>query len=284
MNKKFKDYFGNLIVASFLLATAIILFNACEEVIDVDVDDYEQNIVIDGAITDIPGQNYVKIYYPDNAFKSGSITNISGAKVTVSDDAGNSEILEETQPGYYIISSLVGVYGRKYTLRVEYKGKAYTGSSVLMMPMSFDSIQFEKSSSYYWGIPVDYYKIRFLITNKKGIDEYWLIKVTGNSGNYSSDYVATEVYSDKYSDGKQDVLNNFSEEFSTNTKIKVELLSIDKSAYEYYYQLNELAGEGDITVSDILNMNTFNPNSNLSNGALGYFGAYSYKSYTVTVQ
>ena len=242
MNKKFKDYFRNLIVASFLLATAIILFNACEEVIDVDVDDYKQNIVIDGAITDIPGQNYVKIYYPDNAFKSGSITNISGAKVTVSDDAGNSEILEETQPGYYIISSLVGVYGRKYTLRVEYKGKAYTGSSVLMMPMSFDSIQFEKSSSYYWGIPVDYYKIRFLITNKKGIDEYWLIKVTGNSGNYSSDYVATEVYSDKYSDGKQDVLNNFSEEFSTNTKIKVELLSIDKSAYEYYYQLNELAG------------------------------------------
>ena len=58
-------------------------------------------------------------------------------------------------------------------------------------------------------------------------------------------------------------------------------MSIDKSTYDYYR-----------TLADLLYTNPFfgstpaNPNTNLSNGALGYFGSYSssFKTLVVTQQ
>ena len=277
-----KQNIAGIKVLSLYLLLILTCFTGCQEVVDIDVDDFEQKLVIDGSITDTHEKNFVKLYYPENAFKPSSIQNVSGAKVTLSDNTGNSEILKESEPGLYLISSITGVPGRTYTLHVENSGKIYTGISILQQPMEFDEIKFEKYSSTALGVTLyEYYKIKFYLTNLRGSDEYCMIKISDNS---SLNYISATIYREQYADGRQFVIDNISRRFNKNTVVTVELLSIDKTSYEYFRQLNELAGEGDITVSDILSMNSFNPKSNLSNGALGCFCAYSYKKYTVTAK
>ena len=66
--------------------------------------------------------------------------------------------------------------------------------------------------------------------------------------------------------------------------LPVRILTLDKAAYEYFFLLNELSNNNGLDIPDILNVNTYNPKSNLSNGALGYFYAYSYKKYTAVAR
>jgi hypothetical protein len=62
--------------------------------------------------------------------------------------------------------------------------------------------------------------------------------------------------------------------------ITVDLLSLDKSTYEYYRTLN------DILTSDRspTSLSPANPNSNLSTGSLGYFAAYAIDTKKIVLQ
>ena len=269
MLQLFNKYFRCVSIGLLFLA-ALIVLNGCEEPIDVDISDIEPTIVIDGAITDNPGGSRVLL---------NLTANISGATVIVDDNDGNSESLIEAAPGKYVFTSLHGQPGKTYNIKVEYNGKKYTGSSTLNQSMQIDSIRFEQVYSYsLWFFPVASYRTILYLKNKPGIDEYCMIKI--------SDGINTSriVYQDKYADDKPTVLQDNYNLFDKNETVTVELLTIDKAAYEYFFRLNEMSDESGLDIPDILNTNTYNPKSNLSNGALGYFYAYSYKKYTVTVK
>ena len=261
-----------------LMAIAVL---SCEEVIDFEVEDIQQNIVIDGSITNTPENNLVKLSYSENAFKNVSPQKISGAKVLLGDNAGNWETLKEMSQGVFSISTISADYGSTYNLKVEYGGNIYSGSSTLMEPLKFDEINFEKTSHSFFGIVFDYYNAKFLITNDTGSDKYFLIKIS--SSNNGTIYSRT-AYKITYTDGRQIEIKNTKYNFDKYASLRIDLITIDKNTYEYYSQLNTLSGNGDINVSNYLDMNSFNPKTNLSGGALGYFGAYSYKTYNVTVQ
>jgi hypothetical protein len=90
------------------------------------------------------------------------------------------------------------------------------------------------------------------------------------------------IYSDKYSDGKGVVLE--SPEFKpTSNTLVVELLSIDKATYEYFYSLRVMLGNG-ISIPDFLRTTDYNPKSNLTNNALGYFSAQAQSRYIVNIK
>ena len=274
----YKFFWIRLFVAIFLGAAIC----ACEQIVDFDVEDVEQNIVIDASITNTQNNNYVKLSYTESAFKNDPGRNVSGANVMLSDNSGTWESLSETQPGVFPISKISGVYGRSYTLKVEYEGNVYSGSSTMMEPLKFDDIKFDKTANTFFGIVISYYyNIKFLITNDSREDEYFLIRLSNsNSGSIYS----TTVYKLNYTGGDQVEIRNTRYDFEKNTQLRIDLIAVDKNAYEYFSQLNTLSGNGDIDVSEYLEMNSFNPKTNLSGGALGYFGAYSYKTYNIIVQ
>jgi len=52
-----------------IIAIAVqIIFSSCEEVIEINLDDIQQNLVVDGAITDKPGVSKVLIGMSENCF------------------------------------------------------------------------------------------------------------------------------------------------------------------------------------------------------------------------
>lgn len=96
-------------------------------------------LVIEGRITDQPGQHRVNISktrsYND---PNGAIPDqVSGARVQISDDEGNVFELAELTAGVYATKTEVqGVVGRTYQLKVTYQGEEYSSEPELLTPSS----------------------------------------------------------------------------------------------------------------------------------------------------
>lgn len=266
-----------------IIAIAVqIIFSSCEEVIEININDIQQNLVVDGAITDKPGTSKVLIGMSESVFKSESNIKISGAIVSIRDQEGNSDNLVESEKGKYTLHSLKPEIGKTYTLTVVHNGKEYHGVSTLNAPMIIDSVKFNRVYEYStWGISFYKYKIRIYIANKPDVDEYCLIKLKDAGGKYRG---AVIVYQDKFANNNQIILEETISEFQKGEKIIIELFSIDKNSYDYFYQLNELSANSGVELPDILNYKDYNPKSNLSGGALGCFYTYSLSSLSTTVK
>jgi hypothetical protein len=259
---------------SFPLLVSL-LFLSCEEVIDLDLSGVENQIVIEGTISETYSGSRVKLSFAASAFKKSQPRAATGAVVTLRDDLGNSETLNEIQPGIYAPTSILGAAHRTYTLTVEFGGQRYSAMSTMPAPMSFDSIR--SIPLYYDPRFANPVALEYYLSNQPGVEEYCLIKAYQPNDNT----VYWTIYSDKYSDGKQVVLDGPAF-FSANPTILVDLISIDKATYEYFYALRQITGGDGLELPDLLAINEYNPKSNLTNNALGYFSAQAQTTYVLT--
>jgi hypothetical protein len=112
-------------IFSFIL---IIIAAGCIEPVSVEKRTRIPPIIVDGMITDSPGPYVVKIFY-GSALGTTLRKQVpfTGANVSISDDAGNSEILVERSPGIYETSfnGIQGQIGGSYQLVFEKAGKKY---------------------------------------------------------------------------------------------------------------------------------------------------------------
>lgn len=272
----------NIFRKVLLFAVAALLFmTSCEEVINIDFEELNQQIVIDGQITGNPELNRIDISFSQSIYQPTAVSKVRGALVEISDGDGEPALIKENGTGIYDASGINGVPGHTYKLRVEYQGKEYTAISTMPDPITVDSVKFTHVYKGSFPFFQNYYKLRCVISNRPGVEEYCMIKASGGANNYK---VPTEIYHDKYSDGRQVVIDNFKGSFNANENITVEFYSMDEKAYEYYRMMKEIAGSDGIELPEIFNMNSYNPKSNLSNNALGFFGAFSYQKFKVTVK
>ncbi|MCD4691932.1 MAG: DUF4249 family protein, partial [Calditrichales bacterium] len=132
----YKHKLKSLIFISFL----VVLFSSCEDVVEIDLNTADPQIVIDAVVTDQPGPYIVKISKTGDFYQPSVFPVVSGALVEISDNAGHSEILEETDPGIYRTDSLQGTPGRNYTLKVIAEGKEYAAASSMPNAIQSDSL------------------------------------------------------------------------------------------------------------------------------------------------
>lgn len=255
---------------------ASLLFVSCEEVIDLELDQVKERIVIEGVVSDKPSASNVKISFTESIYTRSNPKSAGGATVILSDDHGNSEFLRESQPGVYTPTTIVGTVNRDYRLRVILDGMEYSATSRMPGTMVLDSV---RASAPAYDILFGYATtLTYYLTNKPGVEEYCMIRALHQNGST----ISWMLFSDKHSDGKQVALE--SSLSTSSTIIRVELIAIDKAAYEFYRTLRELVGEDGMEVPDVLRMNEYNPRSNISNNALGYFSAQSQRDYVVNLR
>lgn len=255
----------------------IFTFPACEKVIDVDLNDAAPRIVIEGMVTDRRGPYTVSISRTGSYFKEPSLDKVSGAVAIISDDYGNIDTLHETMPGTYLTTRLRGIVGRTYTLKVISDEQMYTGTSTMMTRVNIDSLsliksefeRFDMSGHSQSEIHLDIH-CYFMDPLEKN---YYRIKVFKNDSINTESY---RLYDDQYTNGEKTDLR-----IARATKddtFRIELMSLDKATFGYYR-----------TVAELLYQNPFfgstpaNPNNNISNGALGYFGACPISTKTIVV-
>jgi hypothetical protein len=263
----------------YLIAGRVLLFlsigigvNSCEKVISVDLHQTNPQIVIRGIVTDQPGPDSVVISETGNYFEpSLTFPPVSGAAVVITDDTGIADTLKEAAAGTYKSGMIQGVSGRIYTLTVTTAGKEYQGISSMSEKVSIDSIYttplLERDGDRGYSIhvmfrdpprPGNYYRLQ-IHTNLEPVDS-----LTGQR---------FLLYSDKITNGNEAdfQIRAGRNNIKSGDLLTVELFSIDKAAYDYFSTLNDVLA----TDRSPTSLSPANPNTNLSNGSLGYFAAYT---------
>jgi hypothetical protein len=160
--------FSESLPKAFALAFVLVpsaFFLSCEEALPLDLSGIENQIVIEGIVSNSFSSSRIKLGFTQSAFEKAQPRNLSGALATLSDDSGSLEVLKEGDPGVYTPSTMTGVPGRVYKLRVVFGDKEYTAESRMPVPMSLDSIKYVKSSSL---LTFGSTSLKYYLTDKPG--------------------------------------------------------------------------------------------------------------------
>jgi hypothetical protein len=133
-----------------LLFLFLVLIGGCVTQFIPDTTEDQDLLVVEGLITDQPGQNKIKISTSTHLGERNSPKPLVGCNVTISDDEGNNFNFNETSGGTYVADpSFHGVIGRSYALHI-YAGSSrhnlsYQSAPVLLKPVpAIDSVYYER--------------------------------------------------------------------------------------------------------------------------------------------
>lgn len=265
-----------------ILGFSLLLFS-CQEVIDLNLETRSARLVIEGIVTDKDAPFEVKLSQSVNYDVSNNFPSISGAQVSITNEAGTVESLVEEEIGTYrTAGNYRGVPGATYFLKIVADGKEYTATaSMPEKKVVIDSLSFVFEEESLFQDEGFYVSCHF--TDPAGTPNYYRIKVLVNGAPFVFDFDGTKVKdnnlrltSDKFSDG-----NNREFDFDEITLVLgdvvfVELDNIDNITYDYYRSLQDaIDGEG---------VAPSNPVTNITGGAMGYFGAIAMDSQSITIQ
>jgi len=246
---------------------------SCEKEIDIDLNDSDPQIVIEGAITDQPGPYFVAISRSVIFSIPNNYPPVSGASVTITDNGGNTDVLTEVQAGLYQTNTTVGVPGKTYNLNISIDQIDYYATSTMPQKVDLDSLQFEpwlgpNSESNYVALPV--------FTDPATLGNNYRFLMTINGVKDKRYY----VYNDIIGNGLINSRPIFSPDIDLNLDdtVEFEMRCIDVATYVYFNTLSQLSGGG-------MGVTPANPPNNITGGrALGIFSAYTTQTLTQRVQ
>lgn len=251
------------IIGLLLIAT---VFTNCEKTVDLKYKSNQSNIVIEANITNEAGPYYVKITKSIALKETGNYPVVDNARVSISDDAGNSETLTPVGNGIYQTNTLVGEEGRTYTLTVEAENKIYSAQSAMPLQVAFDSIKIQTDmitgETEYSIIPV-YTDPSYSGNNYRFV--LWVNNTLVNQQLMQNDVVRNGLVNTMRLE-----INDGDLEFKQGDNIDIQMQCVDKNVALYYTTLALMgdSGPGGGTTPN-------NPPGNISNGALGIFSAHT---------
>lgn len=247
-------------------------FFGCKKVIDINLNNADPQIVIQGEINNVQGPYHVFISQSVNFTSDNSFPPVSGAFVTIRSN-GLIDTLSEKKPGDYITHLFTGIPGYTYQLYVETEGKIYTSASTMPQPVNIDSITFvegQKNNLYAVVNFQDPPGISNFYQFKEYVDDVAFKNGRGNS-----------VFEDRLSDGRyiNRLLYDDSTDIKSGIKLTVQMNCVDEDVYNYLNGLLLISGNS----GNFTNPSPANPPGNITGGALGYFSANTKTSRSVEI-
>ncbi len=266
----------------FFLLLVLAGLSSCEDVVDVKLDEGQTLLAVDGWVTDQPGPYTIGLSTTAPYFNNQPAPGARGAEVTITDNEGNRETLQEAEPGKYLTQTLRGKTGNSYTLNIKWNGEEYTARTRINRVPAIDSlgIRFRKGG----GFMDEGYYIYYFGPEPAGVGDNYRFKV------YKNDTLLSKpqnliVAEDKLVDGNYigNVQLNF-EPFKAGDKVRVENWSITDDTYTFYTELQQQILNGGLFANPPANVrtNVFNRNAS-GRKAVGWFGGAGVAAREVTV-
>lgn len=268
---------------SILIVLILIGLSACESLVQIDTPEGLDNITVEANLTTRTEPWVVKISNSQAYYIQDSVSNVEDALVVISDDQGNSDTLVyvNEKEHYATLGSRFCEPGTTYFLRVEYNGELYEAS---------DYCRFQN--------PIDTFTAYFLPENNGFIQKGWYAFQQSIESEIEGDYYEWKIFKndtlqDQFGlildeDANRDVSffnmsidqedplagidqgilpRPFPFDFLPGDTINMEQYCINKGYYDFLLEVqNQLNRSG--TPFD---PPPANPNSNISNGAYGFF-------------
>lgn len=256
-----------------LVLPLVLLQFSCEKVIDINLNNAAKKYVIEGSITNRPGDCGVRITQTVNFSDPNIFAGVKDAIVTIQDNDDRPVVLSESVDGLYETGQINGTPGHIYTLTVTIGSQVYTAKSLMPEQVNFDSLYIEDFQGF--GTTKKFADVVFTDPPGKG-NAYRFVQVKNNQIN-NGIFVLNDNFTDGRSNNTLLVYFDSKDEnmIKSGDTVSVEMQCIDPVIYQYWFGLQESStGNSD-------NASPGNPVSNFSGGALGYFSAHTYQIRTV---
>lgn len=242
----------------------LIILGSCQKVIDVDLNESDPKIVIEANFSASDSVVSVIVSYTSSYFNEYSQNTVDNAVVIITDGNGATTVIPSVGNGEYSISNYIPTEGMTYSISVSHDGSTYTSSSKLNAPLA---MLVPRSEFYEQGFFTEEggYLIFFKFNDPVGKGNYYNVIYRANDTLYNQvqDFVLGD---DDLTDGNL-IERPVFEYYKVNDTISFELQAIDKKVYDYYSELQTIAG-GQSSAAPA------NPKYFWTNNGLGYFSAY----------
>lgn len=260
------------IIIGMLVAIGL---TGCEKDISIDYHDMEQQLyVVEGLMSNIRTIVRVSKTQPMTG-AADSAYYVADATVVVTAGDTLRDTLAHTGRGYYAATRLSGKPGTTYQLDVSVGGRRFTSTSVMQQQPVMNSFRFVWKEVF--GRRILFADVR--LQDIAGETNYYYLHLYRNDLAYRSAVIRDRgnpggELQQLFSLCMEDDLNGGSptsrETLWENDRLKLEVRSIDRRAYDYLYST--------ITMES---SNT-NPIANFSGGCLGYFSAFGQTTHYYT--
>jgi len=237
---------------------------ACQQVVDLNLNNSSAQLVIEGAVNNAAGPYHVTItksvsFYHDNSYPS-----VSRAMVIITDStAAVIDTLAEVSPGIYETHLITGHPGNTYTLRAFVEGKIYRATSTMPQPVPLDSVTFNYATKNTIRAVANF-------QDPIGVTNYYKFTTYVN-GKYLNEL---HTFDDRLSDGRyiREKMDNDTSDIKKDDYVLLSLIGIDKAVDTYLREAETIAYKN----SNMVAPST--PQTNIEGGALGYFSAETISS------
>jgi hypothetical protein len=271
----------------FIVSILAFFTFSCTERIDIELDESFTRLVVDGAITTDAKAHTVVLTATSSYFYNQPPPPVTGAQVSITDGTTVFLLSEQTPGVYRTADSVHGIPGRTYTMNIKLAGeiggyKDYSASSTLIPVSSLDSISLlfhpEWSEKGIWEVKcyvqepptVDFY--RFLLSKNQT-----MLTDTLNEWLITDDMFFNGNYTNGLPIGYLDQ-GSAEQNLKPGDTVTAEVNSIGKDYYSFLVEAQtELFGSNPLFSGPPANIK-----GNISNGAVGFFIAYSVsRSYAI---
>lgn len=254
----------------FIFSALVVGLWSCEEVIDINLNDADARLVIEGHITNTDDSFTVSISQTTDFFGVEGTQPVDVQQVTLTTLEGQQEELMRVGEGTYQTVDLSGVPRETYTLTVQHEGVGVTTSSTMPVPIEIERLQYVFDEREFNPAGEAGYEVSCVFNDPEGEENFYRLVIYLNGERLDDN--GFYLYDDKFADGNQVSYTFFDQRFDVGDTVKIELRSLDEQTYRYYEQLNELVGNGGPGGGSAA---PGNPTSVYNSGALGVFTAYS---------
>jgi len=251
---------------------------SCTEKIDLDLNSSDPQIVVEGSVATNNETTVIKLTNSVNFDESNIFPAVQGANVVLSDNLGNSELLNEISPGVYATNTLTGIVGNTYYLSIAKDYKTLTSSSRIPKQVAFDTLRVEKSNGTGgpggMGSTTNYDVFVSYLDPGEETNYYRFVEMV--NGEIKSSY----IFDDRLSNGNYTTspLIRFNRKLSNGDTLQVIMQCVDENVYNYFNSFGNLMG-GPASSST-----PANPYTNIEGGVLGYFSAHTFELKEVIIQ
>jgi len=263
-----------------ILSAFLMLIWGCTEKIDLKLDSSYTRLVVEGAITTDTMAQCVKLTTTSSYFYNQPAPTVSGATLTIS-DGQNNWLMSETLPGTYITDSHVyGLPNHTYTLKIML-GEAinghrdYEASSMLRPIVPMDSIRLKYHPD--WGKD-GFYEVQCYVLDPPTTDFYMFdiyrnnVLVTDSINEKS--VVDDQLYNGNYTNGIG--VGYFNQERADQKLIPGDVVKLEVASLTSEYANFIWAVQAEVNgQTPLFSGPPANVQGNVSNGAVGFFAAYS---------
>jgi hypothetical protein len=259
-----------------IFLSLIILLTSCEDVIEIDLDHMKPKLVIEGVINDFDNQCIIKLSKTTDYFNQEANPTVSDAVIALTDNVGKTVNLNETEPGIYLGESVQVKPNITYTLNIHSEGNEYVATATIPKKVNIDSLTCKyNSESIFYEVG---YVVSCHFSDPDEFRNYYRLK-TYKINDRTQAKNSEDIYNDDLFNGNKVELPWSNDVYQELDTVVVELYTLDVQSYDYYKTLFQISGG-----SEMMSIITpANPNTNISNGALGYFGAYTISRDTIII-